>query len=98
MHIHYYKSNLRKNTDAFLLHLEYKNEVPLTVREDQAWDHLREVNVHRSMEPDEMHPRVLEKLADEVTKPLSITFEKLLQTGEVPNDGKGQPLLPILER
>lgn len=37
-------------------------------------------------EPDEIHPQALRELADEVTKTLSITLEKLWQSGEVPDD------------
>lgn len=37
-------------------------------------DHLRNLNIRKSMSPDETHPRILRKLADVVTKSLSMTW------------------------
>jgi len=47
-----------------------------TVSEDQVWEHLKNLMVHRSMELDEIHLWVLRELVDEDTKPLSIIFER----------------------
>ncbi|KFQ44996.1 LINE-1 reverse transcriptase, partial [Nestor notabilis] len=55
---------------------------------DQVQDHLRNLHVHESVGPDEIHTQVLKELVNEVAKPLSIIFEKSWQSGEVPDEWK----------
>ncbi|KAK4812353.1 hypothetical protein QYF61_017130 [Mycteria americana] len=45
-------------------------------------DLLHHLDTHKSMGPDEIHPRVLKELAEELTKPLSIIYQQSWLTGE----------------
>lgn len=66
---------------------DWDNEEPLAVGDDEFQNHLNNLNVHKSTGPDEMHLKVWKKLA-EVHVPLSIIFEMLSQSLEVPADLK----------
>ena len=56
------------------------------VKEDHVGGHLSKPDTHKSMGPSGMHPQVLRELADVITKPLSIIFERSWRIGDVPED------------
>ena len=48
--------------------------------------------------PDGINLRILKELAKEVSLPLAIIFNKLLQTGVVPEDWKCANVVPIFKK
>ena len=57
---------------------------PPTIQEETVRDLLLQLDCHKSMGPDEIHPRLLRELAEEIAEPLSIIYQRSLLTGEVP--------------
>ncbi|KFV39130.1 hypothetical protein N341_11298, partial [Tyto alba] len=77
---------------------DWEKEEPPTVWKGQVQEHLRNLKVHKSMRPVEIHPWVLREQVDKVAKPLSIIFEKLWQSGKVPTDWKRDNIMPVFKR
>jgi len=77
---------------------DQRGKAPPTVREEQLHDHLRNLNIHQSMGPDEMDPRVLGESADDVAKPFSVVFVRSCQSCKVPGDWKKGNIVPIFKK
>ena len=68
------------------------------VEEDCVRDRLSNLDVHKSMGPDGMYPRVLRELADVIAEQLSIIFERSWRTGEVPEDWRKASVTPVFKK
>ncbi|KAK4810070.1 LOW QUALITY PROTEIN: hypothetical protein QYF61_007892 [Mycteria americana] len=68
------------------------------IQGEMVSDLLHHLDTHKSMGPDEIHPRVLKELANGLTKPLSIIYQHSWLTGEVPADWRLANVMPIFKK
>ncbi|NXM85768.1 RTXE polymerase, partial [Oenanthe oenanthe] len=68
---------------------------PPVIQEEAVREVLSCLDIHKSMGPDGIHPRVMRELADEIAKPLSIIYYQSWLTDEVPDDWKLAEVVPM---
>ncbi|GAB0179602.1 mitochondrial enolase superfamily member 1 [Grus japonensis] len=61
-------------------------------------DLVPQLDAHKSMGPDGIHPRVLKELADVITAPLFIIFQQSWEYGEVSINRKLANVVPIFKK
>ncbi|KFQ24133.1 hypothetical protein N332_02939, partial [Mesitornis unicolor] len=69
-----------------------------TIHEEVVSDLLQHLDIHKSMGPDGIHPRVLRELAEVLAKPLSIIYQQSWLTGEVPVNWRLANIMPIYKK
>ncbi|KAF4797117.1 hypothetical protein TURU_076371 [Turdus rufiventris] len=71
---------------------------PPVIQEEAVRELLSHLDVHKSVGPDGIHPRVMRELADELVKPLSVIYQQSWLTGEVPDDWELANVTPIYKK
>ena len=66
--------------------------------QDHARDHLNNLDAHKSVGLDGMHPRVLRELAHVIAEPLSSIFVRSWRTGEVPKEWRKASVTPVFKK
>ncbi|GAB0179504.1 mitochondrial enolase superfamily member 1 [Grus japonensis] len=74
-----------------------KEYLPL-VEEDQVREYLNNLDIHKFMDPDEMHPQVLMELEDVITRPLSMIFDQSWRLGELLKAYRKANVTPIFKK
>ena len=59
---------------------------------------LKALNQNKSPGPDNLHPRILKELSTELALPISIIFQKSVDTGKLPTPWKDGHIIPIFKK
>ena len=78
------------------LHIPDINDIQISG--DGVLKLLNNLNIHKAMGPDELHPRVLKQLAPTIAPILQLIFQKSIDSGQVPSDWKTANVCPIFKK
>ena len=70
----------------------------VTITKDQMLKALQKLNINKSPGPDEVNPRILKELANELAHPLSVLFNKSMSMGKLPSQWKVAIVKPIFKK
>ena len=70
----------------------------IIISEEAVRDMLKNINVNKSLGPDDIHPRILHELANILSAPITILYNRSIQGEELPDDWKLQYVSPIYKK
>jgi len=73
-------------------------EIEIVVSEEKVKRMLKDLKPDKSPGPDGIHPLLLRNAADEVTRPLTILYNKSINSGQVPVDWRKANITPIYKK
>lgn len=76
----------------------WKSAEPPTASAEKVWEHLENLNMHKSTGHDKIYLWVPKEVVAEVSRPIVIIFEKLGKSDKVPTDWKGGSTTPIFKK
>ena len=82
--------SFEKRTDELLTKIE--------ITQDDMYRALRKLNPSKSPGPDQLHPRILKELSQELSYPLFKLFNRSLKEGKVPSAWKLAEVVPIFKK
>ena len=56
----------------------------INITKEMVMKKLKKFNVSKSQDPDEIGPRILKEVADEIAEPIAILYDNLLKSHKVP--------------
>ena len=76
--------------------MENLNDIAIT--ESDVLHTVEKIKVNKTPGPDKISPRILKEVKHQVSKPLSVLFNKSLRLGKVPSDWKCANVTPIFKK
>ena len=68
------------------------------ITENDILSVINSMNVNKTPGPNKISPRLLKEAKNELVKPRTTLFDKTLQAGKVPNEGKLANVMPIFHK
>ena len=68
------------------------------MHQETVVDKLLNLDVHKTLGPDDMHPYLLKQCADSLFSPLQYLFNQSLMEGVLPTDWKQANVTPIFKK
>ena len=75
-----------------------ESDMKVTVTVQRVHAKLKALKIDKSPGPDNIHPRVLQELADQLAAPITLLFSSSMATGEIPLHWKVANVTPIFKK
>ena len=87
-----------KNSKRMDPNIIHPKMTPFNITQNGIVKLLKNLNPYKAQGPDNISPRILKELADEIAPLLQLIYQKSLDTGEVPKDWRTANVSPVYKK